>query len=792
MISTLLYALGLLCRFGAIYFAAKIVKLRFSWRFFAVSFGVASLSVRPILQFFFAASSEYISEPPQPSMFFITGCLALFVTYQLYTILLDNERYAKKATVESERFGRRQSILLSLAKLRSHDLPSALGALVEANAKELGVQRVGVWIFNEDKSAITSLIMLDQGIVKTAPEILSAKDYPAYFAGIEDGGLVVADDARHHATTFEFAETYFKPNNIYSVLDVPIRVEGELVGVVCYEETCTTRHWTLEDQDFGHSIADLCAIAMTTDKKNQMEAKLQASERHLSNTQNVGQFGSFRWDQKKQEVFWSGEVIRNIGFESGRLPPYEYIRNRIDESYLKIYEDTFQRAMKKETPLRARIKTKAEYGGEFFELRAAYREDEQSRDGCFEGTVQNITDQVTTEHETQRLEGQLIQSQKMESIGTLAGGIAHDFNNILTPILGYTDVAMSQLEPDSPIKETLQEILHGSLRAKDLVEQILVFSRRWDEKKESLDLQDTLNSVLRLVRPTLPATIDIDIDIVPGYKMVEADSTQMVQVMLNLCTNAWHAMKSRGGTLTLKLMPAIRNNKEMVALEVTDTGAGIETDLLKRIFDPFFTTKDVGKGTGLGLSVVHGIITKLDGEISVTSRPGATSFTVFLTATDEIPKPAKSLPGKLAGTLAETELSEERNTMPANSASILLVDDDIAVAQTLEAILISLGYKADVYLDSVEALECFQRGEQHYDLLLTDLTMPGMSGIELIRNIRELAPLFPVLVVSGYAEEQVKEQLIGLDHCHIIGKPIMKADLALAIKKELSDAHSGH
>ncbi|MFT7246268.1 MAG: signal transduction histidine kinase/ActR/RegA family two-component response regulator [Candidatus Azotimanducaceae bacterium] len=788
MISIALYALGLLCRFAALYLAARVFWLRFSWRFCAVMFGVGWISIQPILQFFFSESSDYISEIQQPAVFFITSFIALFAIYQLHEILVDNERYAKKATDEEERFGRRQSILLSLAKLRSPDLHAALRALTEANAEELGTQRVGIWVFNKDKSAVTSIIILDQGIVKTEPEELFAKDYPAYFAGLEDGGLVVADDARHHATIFEFTETYLKPNNIYSVLDIPIRVEGELVGVICYEQTRAARHWTLEDQDFGHSIADLCAIAMTTDKKKQIEARLQASERHLSNAQNVGQFGSFRWDQKKHEVFWSGEVIQKLAFETKKQPPYEYIRTLIDENYLNVYEDLFQQATKEETPLRARVKTKTEYGGEFFEIRAAYRKDEQSPGGCFEGTVQNITDQVTAEHETQQLEEQLIQSQKMESIGTLAGGIAHDFNNILTPILGYTDVAMSQLEPGSPIKESLQEVLNSSLRAKDLVEQMLVFSRRWDERKESLDLQDTLNSVLKLVRPTLPATIEIEIAIVPGYKMVEADSTQMVQVLLNLCTNAWHAMEPRGGTLTLKLTPAIRNSKEMVALEVTDTGMGIEADSLKRIFDPFFTTKDVGKGTGLGLSVVHGIIAKLDGEICVTSQPGATRFTIFLAATDEAPKLAESLPE----TAQKTMVAEEPDTTPAKSASILLVDDDIVVARTMEAMLISLGYQADVHLDSVGALECFQRGEQHYDLLLTDLTMPVMSGIELIRKIREQAPLLPVLVVSGYAEEQVKDQLIGLDRCHIVGKPIMKADLALAIQKELSDADSGH
>jgi signal transduction histidine kinase/CheY-like chemotaxis protein len=787
MLSITLYALGLLCRLGALYLAIRIVRLRFSWRFFVVMFGIAWLSVRPIFQFFFAESSEYISELPQSSVFFNASLLALFVIYQLYAILVDNERYAKKETDESNRFGRRQSILLSLAKLRSPDLTTALAALVKANAEELDTPRLSVWIFNEDRNAITSLIILDQGIVKTAPEELLAVDYPSYFAGIEDGGLVVADNARHHSATFEFTETYLKPNNIYSMLDVPIWAEGELIGVICHEQTRAPRHWTVEDQDFGHSIADLCAIAITTDNKRQMEERLRNSDRYLSDAQNVGQFGSFRWDLANQESFWSGEVIHQLGFHDGEQPSFNSIRIRIEDEYVEMYEGLIQQAANKETPLRVRVKSKAEYGGDFFEIRAAYKSDDQSPDGCFEGTVQNITDRVAVEHGTQRLEEQLIQSQKMESIGTLAGGIAHDFNNILTPILGYTDIALSQLEPGSPIKETLQEVIHGSLRAQDLVKQILVFSRRWDEKKVPLDLQETLESVLRLVRPTLPATIQIEIEIVPGYKMVEADSTQMVQVLINLSTNAWHAMESSGGKLTLKLMPATRNGRDMVALEVTDTGVGIETEALNRIFDPFFTTKDVGKGTGLGLSVVHGIITKLGGEIRVTSRPGNTRFTIFLAATD--PTPGLVGPGNENN---KEDREKEVDTTRSKSRSILLVDDDVTVAQTLESMLTSLGYRTDVYQNSVEALESFKRGEQHYDLLVTDLTMPGMSGIELIQKIREHAPQLPVLVVSGYAEDHVNEQLIGLGRCRIVSKPIMKADLAIAIKRELTDAHPRH
>lgn len=769
MITPTLYVLGLLCRFGALFLAGRVLWLRFSWRFVVVTLGVVWISVQPILQYFFSGSLGFISAAQAPEVFFITSAIALIAIYHLHEILTDNDRYAKKATDETVRFGRRQSILLELSKQRGPDLIETLTSITNADSEELKVGRVGIWMFNGERNAFHSLLFLDQGVVNSESFTINKNDYPAYFAALDGDGVLVADDARSHPGSQEFEAGYLRPNNIFAMLDVPIRIDGEIAGIICHENLAACRHWLEEDQDFAHSIADLCALAIAADKQRETEAQLRESRRHMADAQNAGQFGGFRWDLRVDRIVWSGEVMAELGFTDDDTPQTEKFRATIVDAYLEPFDNALRGASVDRKPFRVRLKTKPEFGGRYYETRGLYFENETFRNGCFEGSVHNITEQVLAEEENQRLEEQLIQSQKMESIGTLAGGIAHDFNNILTPILGYTDVALAELEPNSPLREPLEEVLNGSLRAKDLVKQILIFSRRWDEKREPLNLEDSIQSALKLIRPTVPAAIRIDVEIVPDHKLVEADSTQMVQVILNLCTNAWHAMEPKGGRLGLRLYPTMHDGKVMTALSVSDSGNGIEEEAIPRVFDPFFTTKDVGKGTGLGLSVVHGIVAKHGGQISVDSKPGATTFTVFLPSTDKLPTPESS--------------ADE--PAPNGSASILLVDDDEAVARILESMLQGLGYEIDVHSNGDSALESFKQSDRHYDLLMTDLSMPTMSGVELTRKIRELDSELPVLILSGHGKSQISSQLVGIENCQIISKPIVQADLAMALKKEL-------
>jgi signal transduction histidine kinase len=621
MTATILYILGLLLRFSALCFAFLIVHQQRSWRFSLIAFGIFWLSVQPVLQYFFS-SNQYISEVAPPEVFLVTSGIALLVIYILYGVLRDNQRYEQKVTEELERSARRGEILHKLAKQRSPDLQSVLKMISAEASKELDVRRVSVWLFNESKTSIIPLILIDRGNVSET-DSLHAADFPSYFIALNDDSLIVADDAREHIATREFTDTYLAPNDIHAMLDVPIRLDGEVIGIVCNEQTKSPRHWTNEDQEFAHSIADLCALAIATDRRKEISSRLEESERHLRNAQNAGQFGSFRWELHSNEIIWSGETMKELGFSETEAFSYRDLRAYMLDRDAENYDQTVADAIANHKPLLGRFTSKPEFGSKHYEVRANYEDFPEG--GCFEGTIQNITDQVVIQQESQLLEAQLRQSQKMESIGTLAGGIAHDFNNILTPILGYTDIALSQVSSDSPLRETLNEVLHSSLRAKDLVEQILVFGRGWEEQREPLDIKDSITSAMKLVRPTFPASIKIDVKTTPGYKLIAADSTQMVQVLVNLCTNAWHAMEPKGGILTVNVYPF--SGGESTILEVSDTGSGIDPEAAKRIFDPFYTTKDVGKGTGLGLSVVHGIISKLGAKIEVISEPD--NFTTF-------------------------------------------------------------------------------------------------------------------------------------------------------------------
>lgn len=733
-----------------------------------IAFGVAWILVQPILQFFFGDSLSFITEMQTPEVFVLTSAIAVFIVYQLNHILESN---LNQARATSAQVARRQEILLGLAKRRSQNLQAGLGEIITAAAKELNIERVGVWLYNEDRSAIETRAAYVNGDLSTESQQISAQDYPAYFAALDQTGMIVAPRARTHPATIELKASYLEPLDVHSLLDVPIWVDGEIFGIICNEKVGTELEWTPEDQEFGHSLADLCALLIVADRRLKIQQELQETQHYLEEAQDAGQFGSFRWVPELNEITCSGKIMETLGFKTGpqRDDTTETL-SRLTRQHATHLVRVLTRAYRSHEPFRTRVQTNPDYGSRHFEVRARYRFVTELDRGHFEGTVHDITEQLEIERDNKRLEGQLIQSQKMESIGTLAGGIAHDFNNILTPILGYTDVALSDLEKDDPLRVPLTEILNGSLRAKDLVEQILLFSRRFDETREAVDIEQIINSSLRLLRATLPASIEIDVKIDPNHKRVIADSTQMIQVVVNLCTNAWHAMRQDGGTLTLTLGSAEKNGELMTVLKVSDTGIGISNNAQTRIFEPFYTTKDVGEGTGLGLSTVHGIVTKLGGYIELDSQPGlGSTFAVFLPTTDQ----------------QENVTKQEDQPVSTGSGSILVVDDDQAVARILESMLVDLGYKADVEINSEIALQKFRQHPELYDMVVTDLTMPNLSGAELCEKVRDIEPNIPLLVLSGYPRDMVSDKLPDLDHCQIIAKPLVRADLAAAMAKEL-------
>ena len=383
-----------------------------------------------------------------------------------------------------------------------------------------------------------------------------------------------------------------------------------------------------------------------------------------------------------------------------------------------------------------------------------------------------------------RLQRQLIQSQKMEAIGTLAGGIAHDFNNILSAILGFAELALFELTDGSRSYDDVSEIVKAGNRAKDLVRQILTFSRKTEQEFKPIDIVPLISEALKFLRATLPSTIDIQKQIDAVRVEVLCNSTMVQQILMNLCTNAAHAMKDTGGILTVRLLEVdiqdggISNLPDLppgpyVHLTISDTGPGIESGILGRIFDPYFTTKEKGEGTGLGLSVVHGIAQSLKGAVEVESDPGkGTEFNVYL-------------PRVIGKSDMATDLPQVLST---GNERILLVDDEDALATMGRLMLDRLGYKVTVKTDSYDALGTFRAQPFEYDLIISDKTMPRLTGFDLAEEIRKIRPDVPLIICTGYSDENEADKAARLGINRLIVKPLSMDDLAKAVRSVLDEA----
>ena len=383
-----------------------------------------------------------------------------------------------------------------------------------------------------------------------------------------------------------------------------------------------------------------------------------------------------------------------------------------------------------------------------------------------------------------KLQAQLTQSQKMESIGTLAGGIAHDFNNILFPILGHSEMLLEDVPENSQSRSSLKEIYTAALRAKDLVKQILTFSRQDRNELQLMKMQPVIKEALKLIRSTIPATIYIKQDIQADCGVIKADPTQIHQIIMNLATNAYHAMEETGGELNIKLKKVEFGELDLfnpdtksltyVRLSISDTGKGMEKSLTDKIFDPFFTTKEIGKGTGMGLSVVHGIVSGMNGTIKINSELGkGTQFHVYLPLAEAV-KEQQVTKVAAASILGGTE-------------HILLVDDEKAILTMEKRLLERLGYHVTSRSSSLEALEAFRATTGKFDLVITDMAMPNMPGDKLAGELTKIRPDIPVLLCTGFSETMSEEKAESLGINGFLLKPIIMKDLAQKVREVLGD-----
>jgi PAS domain S-box-containing protein len=387
--------------------------------------------------------------------------------------------------------------------------------------------------------------------------------------------------------------------------------------------------------------------------------------------------------------------------------------------------------------------------------------------------------------ERKRLEQQLQQAQKMESIGNLAGGIAHDFNNILFPIVGMAELLMEDLPAGSIERENAEEIYRAGTRGSELVKQILAFSRRSEHRKIPVHVQQILKEVFRLTRATIPADIDIVRDVQKDCGLVMADAVQVHQVCINLITNAYHAVERGGGSISVGLREIEWEGRgddveapgpgRYVRLTVSDTGCGMEPFTLEKIFEPYFTTKEQGKGTGLGMSVVYGIVKEHKGDIRIASRPGrGTTVEVFFPAMEK--------------GAAQPEGAGASVRVPTGDEHILLVDDEAAVVKLEKRMLESLGYRVTAFTHGRDAVAAFEAAPYNYDLVVSDMTMPGITGDRLAEKILLVRPEIPVIICTGFSEriDPGKADAIGIRG--LLTKPVQKADFGTMIRSVLDES----
>ena len=802
--------------------------------------------------------------------------------------ITDARRAEEDKRARLSRIQRQQSALVALAShtaLVQGDRDGAFRAITEASVAALEVERVSVWMLNDERAELVCIDLYEASSEKhSSGQILDADKYPRYFAALESGRVVDADDAVTDSRTSEYAPDYLEPQGITSMLDAPIRIAGEVVGVVCHEHVGEPRLWQSDEVTFAADIADQAAHALASAQRKRAEVRLQVSEERFRSIVNSSPMGlhMYRLHADGRLVFTGSnpaadailgvdcrqfigktieeafpplartEVPQRFRAAASRGTPWHVEQIEYQDELIRgAYEvHAFQTAPKTVTVMflditdrkRAEEALRASEGRyrELFErnLAAVYRstldgrildcneafadllgcgsrsealsrsasdyyltasdrdallgelrsareirnrelvlgradgqpvwvlanmslvKDTKGGAGVIEGTMINIT-------ERKRMEEQLLQAQKMEAVGRLAGGVAHDFNNLLQAMLGVTELLRHPGEGTEPTPSKLRELEELILRGSHLTRQLLLFSRRDTARREELELNEVVQGTVKLLRRLLRENIELRFEPAVDDLPLVADRGQIEQVLINLAVNACDAMPA-GGRLVL----STGLSAGFARIEVSDTGQGIPDDIRDQLFEPFFTTKERGKGTGLGLSVVQGIVSRLGGTIALDSTVGD-GTTVRVTLPIAAPSGSITRP---VGELHEIQRGDGEH--------VLVVEDDLAVRNSLEEILGFLGYMVTTVSSGAEARSASARDE--YDLLLSDYVLPDGSGTEIADELRRRCPELRVVVMSGYAQDDEVSERSASGSLVFLQKPFSAQALADSVRAALA------
>jgi two-component system, cell cycle sensor histidine kinase and response regulator CckA len=516
-------------------------------------------------------------------------------------------------------------------------------------------------------------------------------------------------------------------------------------------------------------------LKMQNDELRRIQGELENSRDKYSHLYDFAPVGYFTMSEKGiiEDVNLTGADM--IGIERSALIGEPFSRSILREDQDSFYKHR-QGLLETETPQSCELRLVKKDGHEFY-ARMEFMVIKNKGDD-----LKQIRAVVSDISEQKDLENQLRQAQKLEALGTLAGGIAHDFNNILAAVIGFAELAMDDAEKGTNLADNLEEVLIGGKRAKLLVQQILTFGRKAPQKLVPLRMDALVKETSRLLRSTIPANIEINISsTVDPYVM--GDETQIHQIILNLCTNAAHAMANEGGKLTIGVESITLDGKaknvsnlppgKYVKLSISDTGYGISPENIERIFEPYFSTKEPDRGTGMGLAVVEGIVKTHKGQIVVMSQPqrGAT-FTVFLPMLENYER-------------AIDTMSQEVPT--GGREHILLIDDELSVVKLHKMVLEKFGYEVTTSTGSLEALESFRAAPSTFNLVITDMTMPKMTGDKLASELMKIRPDIPVIICTGYGKETSEKLSAEIGINAIVYKPVSILELARTVRKVLDE-----
>jgi len=613
---------------------------------------------------------------------------------------------------------------------------------------------------------------------------LPAGSFSWFMSRIREAGKVAIFRTKDLGEEAAAEKALWQSFGIRSLLCVGIHRGQELRGLVGVDAVAADRHWQPEEMRLLSLAAELFNMAL--DRQRAEEALRRAEEDYRGIFENSAE-GIFQSSLEGRYLRVNPALARIYGFDS----PKQLIESTQDIGR-EIYADPAQRL-----ELLRQVKERGQVLGFEFEAlrkdgRRAYVSvdiravrDQEGRITFLEGMVQDITDRRLAEKAREELEAQLRHAQKMEAVGTLAGGIAHDFNNLLTAIMGYGELAQLEASTGGDISTHLAQIVKAAERARDLVKQLLTFSRRSETALKPSDLNQLVAQSIKMLEHTIPKMVEIKVKLSGNLKPILADSTQLEQIIMNLASNASDAMPD-GGRLTFETSAAYLGPEfcsehpgmipgHYVLLTASDTGQGIDQETLGKVFDPFFTTKDIGKGTGLGLSTVYGIVQEHGGHVSCKSVPGkGTTFLIYLPVL--LTKPAEM-----------ADQGTPQPTIAGGHETILLVDDESNIRGLAREILEGVGYNVVSAVSGEEALELFREAAGRVDLVVLDLGMPGMGGHKCLRELLLIDPALKVLIASGYSSEGSVKDTLQDGAVGYLAKPFKRNDLLLRVRNALDD-----